>query len=187
MDLAWNDERMRQFVTNVGLITSTGPHGQNVMAAEWTHHISYAPGLIMVCIRSGDATHDNVKETKEFGVNLCSVEQNVMSSVAGGETGKEVDKIGVLKELGFRFYPGRKIKPLMIEGTAMNAECTLKEAREIGDHTAFVGEVVEISADLNKKPLAYHQGKYWHVGENIIKPSQEERDKIQKIIEKFRK
>ena len=39
-----------QFLTNVGLITSDGPYGPNVMAAEWTHHISYSPGLIAVNI-----------------------------------------------------------------------------------------------------------------------------------------
>jgi hypothetical protein len=37
MDLLWNDRRTRQFVTNVGLITSDGPLGTNIMAAEWTH------------------------------------------------------------------------------------------------------------------------------------------------------
>jgi flavin reductase (DIM6/NTAB) family NADH-FMN oxidoreductase RutF len=46
MDLLWNDRRTRQFVTNVGLITSDGPLGPNIMAAEWTHHISYSPSLI---------------------------------------------------------------------------------------------------------------------------------------------
>jgi hypothetical protein len=33
MDLLWNDRRTRQFVTNVGLITSDGPLGPNIMAA----------------------------------------------------------------------------------------------------------------------------------------------------------
>ena len=32
MDLAWNDRRTRQFITNVGLITSNGPAGLDIMA-----------------------------------------------------------------------------------------------------------------------------------------------------------
>ena len=51
MDLSWNDRRTRQFVTNVGLITSVGPLGPNIMAAEWTHQISYSPSLIAANIR----------------------------------------------------------------------------------------------------------------------------------------
>ena len=46
MDLSWNDRKTRQFVTNVGLITSEGPLGPNIMAAEWIHHISYSPSLV---------------------------------------------------------------------------------------------------------------------------------------------
>ena len=34
MDLLWNDKRTRQFVTNIGLITTAGPLGRNIMAAE---------------------------------------------------------------------------------------------------------------------------------------------------------
>ena len=45
MDTQWNDRRTRQFVTNVGLITSDGPYGADVMAAEWTHHMSYVVSL----------------------------------------------------------------------------------------------------------------------------------------------
>ena len=63
--------RTVQFLTNVGLITSDGPYGPNVMAAEWTHHISYSPGLIAVNIRGRDTTAENIKDSKEFGVNLA--------------------------------------------------------------------------------------------------------------------
>ena len=97
MDLPWGDSRSNQFVTNVGLITSNGPYGHNIMAAEWTHQISYEPGLIAVCINPRDATHANIAKTKEFGVNLCVSDQNVMSSVAGGNSGKSVDKISALR------------------------------------------------------------------------------------------
>lgn len=51
MHLAWNDRRTRQFITNIGLITSDGPAGLDIMAAEWTHHISYSPSLIAINVR----------------------------------------------------------------------------------------------------------------------------------------
>ena len=82
LDLPWNSEISNRFITNVGLITSDGHFGSNVMACEWTYHISYRPGLIAVCIRPNDATHENIRQTKEFGVNRCSTDQSVMSSVA---------------------------------------------------------------------------------------------------------
>jgi flavin reductase (DIM6/NTAB) family NADH-FMN oxidoreductase RutF len=99
------------------------------MACEWTHHISYSPGLIAVCISPNKATYENIKQTKEFGVNLCSTEQSIMSSIAGGYTGSMYNKINALKELGFGFYEAKKIKVAMIKGAAVNIECIL--SREI--------------------------------------------------------
>ena len=186
MDLPWGDERTRKFITNVGLITSNGPKGQNIMAAEWTHHISYSPGLIIINIHTNDATYENIKGTKEFGVNLCAVDQNIVSSIAGGSHGQNVDKIAVLKELGYEFYAGKKIKALMLKGAAMNAECKAVKKMTLGDHVAIVGEVLEATAN-DKAPLAYHDGKYWKLGEQISKPQQDIIDKIKQLVEKHKK
>ena len=185
MDLPWGDTRSVQFITNVGLITSDGVYGPNVMAAEWTHHISYRPGLIAVCIASRRATFENIRKTKKFGVNIAAVDQSVMSSVSGGFTGKEINKIGALKELGFKFYTGKN-GILMIEGTAMNAECKLFKEIQLGSHVMFVGEVTEASAS-GKEPLAYYKGKYWIMDKNIEKPSDEKREGIQQIVQKNKK
>ena len=150
MDLPWNDERSNKFITNVGLITTNGPYGADVMACEWTHHVSYRPGLIAVCIGPNKATHENIKQTKEFGVNLCSTDQSIMSSVAGGYTGSSYNKINALKELGFEFYEAKKIKVTMIKGAALNIECILSNEIPHGDHTTFVGEAIEASNNSDK-------------------------------------
>ncbi len=187
MDLPWGDERTKKFVTNVGLITSKGPFGDDVMACEWTHHVSYSPGLIVVCIAPKDATHENIKQAKEFGVNICSADQSVLSSISGGYSGRYYNKIAALKELGFEFYQGKQIKTLMVNGAAMNAECRLVNEYSLGDHTMFVGEVVEASNNSDKEPLAYYNGRYWIMNTNVAKPSQEERERVRSIVEKFKK
>ena len=187
MDLPWGDEKTKQFVTNVGLITSNGPIGDNIMAAEWTHHISYNPGLIAVCINPSDATHENTSKTKEFGVNICANDQAVMSSIAGGSTGRKVDKIKVLRELGFKFYKAKKIKTLMVEGAVLNVECKVIKEIPLGDHTMFIGEVLDAKLNKDKIPLAYHNLMYGTVAFNIPKPSQEEREKFAKIVEKYKR
>jgi len=187
VDLPWGDERTKKFVTNVGLITSTGSFGHDVMACEWTHHVSYSPGLIVVCIRPNDATHENIKQTKEFGVSLCSSDQSAMSSIAGGFSGKQYDKIKALKELGYEFYEAKKIKALMVKGAALNAECKLVNEYSLGDHTMFVGEVVEASNNPDKQSLALHGGKYWIMNTNAARPSEEERERVKNVVEKFKK
>jgi len=186
MDLPWGDEKSKKFVTNVGLVTSNGPHGQNIMACEWTHHVSYSPGMIAICIKKDSTTNENIKSSKEFGVNLAAYDQNVLSSVAGTTSGKEINKFAALQELGFKFYNAKKIKTMMVEGAALNVECKLVNSVELSQHTMFIGEVVEVSMS-SKEPLAFHGGKYWKLTESIPKPSQEELDRINKILEKHKK
>jgi len=187
MDLPWNDRRTRQFLTNVGLITSDGPYGPNVMAAEWTHYISYSPGLIAVNIRGTDATAENIKDSGEFGVNLASEDQNILCSLAGRYSGKHLDKIAFFKEIGVVFYKADKIKALLIRGAAMNAECKALRQEEIGDHIMFIGEIIEITADENIKPLVYHNDMYWKLGDNLPRPPQEILDGIKRFAEKYQK
>lgn len=186
MDIPWGSLESSKFATNVGLITSNGLYGNNIMSAEWTHHVSYSPGLIMINVGFDKATEANIKETKEFGVNIAAADQNIVASVSGGSSGKEVDKISVLKELGVEFYKAKKINVLMVKDVALNAECKAIKAVKLGDHRAFVGEVVSLSAS-GKESLIYHGGKYYSVGPQIEKPPQEFRDKLAKLIEKHKK
>ncbi len=66
MDLAWGDPRSNKFASSIGLITSNGSHGQDILACEWTHHLSYRPGLIAVSLGPTKATVENIKKSKNF-------------------------------------------------------------------------------------------------------------------------
>ena len=131
------------------------------MAAEWTFQVSYQPMRFIVLVYSGDATHDNIKESKEFGVNFLSTDDAILANIAGSYTGKEVNKLS--SEL-FQTYSAKQINAPMISGCFLNAECRLIQVLETGDHTMFLGEVVNIQVDKSKSPLLYSQRQYWQRG-----------------------
>ena len=70
----------------------------HITAAEWTHHISYSPSLISVNIRGHDATAKNIEASKEFGVNIAAEDHNVICSIAGRYSGRNVDKSQFLRD-----------------------------------------------------------------------------------------
>ncbi len=186
MKLPWNDPHSNKFATTIGLITSKGSLGQNIMACEWTHHISYDPGLIAISLGPSKATVKNIRTSKEFGVNICSTDQSILSSIAGGYSGYHYNKIGILEELGFQFYNAIEINTLMVKGASLNVECKLFSEVAFGDHIMFVGEALNASYSQEKQSLIYHDGKYWSM-QSLLKPSQEERERILKIVEKYKK
>lgn len=186
MDLPWGDPRSNKFATSIGLITSNGPHGHDIMACEWTHHLSYRPGLIAVSLGPTKATVENIRTSKEFGINLCATDQTIIASVAGGYTGRDYEKIHALKELGFLFYQGEKIDALMVKDASLNVECKLFKEVSFGDHVMLIGEVLNAIHNPEKESLIYNTGKYWSL-EPIAKPNQEKRQSIKDIMEKYRK
>lgn len=163
MDPFSANEAYRLFTTGVALITTNGRLGPNVMAAEWTFNVSYEPFLISVHIEPGEATHDAIQETKEFGVNLVSEEQLTAMAFAGHFTRHETDKLS--SEM-FETYPPTKIHAPMIKGCLLNAECRLIAQYPIGDHTAFIGEVIAFSHDREKRPVVLHRGSH-RLGDRI--------------------
>ncbi len=162
-------EAQKFFMTGVSLVTSYGPHGKNVMAAEWTMQISYKPMLISVFIHDGSSTLDNIKNTKEFGVNMASDEQATLVSIAGGYSRKEIDKLAL--DDSFQVPDSRSSLP-MISSCVINAKCKLVSIKKIGDHNMVIGKVISIKYDETKKPLAYHRNRYFKIG-HMIEPARQ--------------
>ena len=161
------NDAQKYFVTGVSMITSTGPFGHNVMAAEWTMQISYDPLLIAVFIHQGAATFKNIKKTKEFGVNVATDEQTTLVNIAGGYSRTEIDKLKVRNH--FKLLKSKYIKAPMIADCVINAECKLVTMKKLGDHIMVVGKVISIKYNKTKKPLVYHIGKY-HKISSVIEP-----------------
>jgi flavin reductase (DIM6/NTAB) family NADH-FMN oxidoreductase RutF len=185
MDIKYGSPEAKSFVTNLSLVTSRGKWGDNIMAAEWVHQVSYEPGLIMVNVHDFDATAENILETKEFGVSIVTEALKDMIGIAGGNSGKEVDKISVLRELGFNFYNGKKTSVQMVNGAALNLECRLLKHEKVGDHMMFIGEVVEATIGAANNPLAFRAATGMY---KLEAPLPHEKDaKKQELIEQLLK
>ncbi len=183
MDIPFGGQEASKFAGIVGLITTTGPVGDNIVACEWTRLISYSPGIVAVSLHLPDASTQNIKATKEFAVGIAAVDQALLSSLAGSSSGRQFNKIEAAKELGFTFKPATLVKAFLVDGAALNLECRVTEEHPQGDHVTFFANVIA-AATGDKAPLIYHQGQYWMLGENIPKPTDEVRAHIKEVLAK---
>jgi flavin reductase (DIM6/NTAB) family NADH-FMN oxidoreductase RutF len=160
------DNVHRYFATTVGLITTKGSRrGPNVMAAEWTMHISYEPMLIAAFVHESP-TYWNMQESRVFGVNIASEDQADLVNIAGGYSGSEIQKLGIPGT--FRTYSAKHIDVPMIKGCVLSAECRVIMMRKIGDHIMVVGQAVTSKFDDKKLPLIYTRGNYRRLSRSII-------------------
>jgi flavin reductase (DIM6/NTAB) family NADH-FMN oxidoreductase RutF len=155
-----------EFAESVTIVTVEKDGNLNAMTAAWAIPVSHRPALVVVHIAPQRHSHDMIMETKEFGLSILAEDQMDLSQHAGTLSGNKVDKFegGILKPKA-----SKVIKAPVLEGCAATMECKLEKAISMGDHTIFVGRVVAMGRDLDKKPLLLHRGVYFNLGETVGK------------------
>lgn len=152
--------------TTVALVTSSSDNKVNVMSAEWSIRVSIDPFLIGLLVGYERETYKLIKDSGEFGLSYCSDMQGDLAHIAGNYSLKDTDKFGIGK---FQTFPSKYINAPLIEGSISNYECKVIDEFKMGDHAAFVGKVLEGYYDDERKPLVFHHGKFFHLGERIKK------------------
>ncbi len=156
----------RHLTTTVALVTAKSGDVTNVMSAEWSLQVSLDPILMAVFVGYKRATYDLIKDAGEFGLSYCSDQQAHLAHVAGNYSLREADKFELAN---FKTFPSKHIGAPLIDECISNFECKVVHEYKVGDHAAFVGEVLEAYSDDDKKPLVFHGGKFWKKGEQLPK------------------
>jgi flavin reductase (DIM6/NTAB) family NADH-FMN oxidoreductase RutF len=118
----------------------------NIITLAWHTPISGKPPLYGISVSPKRYSHGLIEKTKEFVVNFISYSFVDAAHYCGKHTGRTTDK---LCKTGLTLIPSKKLAtPLIKEGYA-HLECTLTKSIPLGDHTLFIGEVIDVSADEN--------------------------------------
>jgi flavin reductase (DIM6/NTAB) family NADH-FMN oxidoreductase RutF len=127
------------------LISCMGITGKpNIMALAWITPTSMSPPLVALVIRPTRLSHALITETKEFVINIPTTNILKETLFCGRVSGRQHDKF---KETGLTPLPARRVKPPIIKECVAHLECRLHSQFTTGDHTVFIGEVVDAYAD----------------------------------------
>ena len=122
------------------LVTSRSKDGKdNVMALAWLTPLSEEPPLVGIAIGKDAHTSKNIKETKEFVINVPSISLKEKVWKCGTKSGTEVDKF---KLTGLTKENAKKVNACWIKECIAHIECRLREIVDAGECNFFIGEVV---------------------------------------------
>jgi flavin reductase (DIM6/NTAB) family NADH-FMN oxidoreductase RutF len=129
-----------------GLYVLTAEHGDQVGAAtvNWVTQASFAPPLVAVGVKADSGVHGLIKQAGHFALNVLGKGQQAMAFTFFKPAEVKDGKIS-----GEAFRPGSTGSPILAS-TPAYIECTLEDTVEKGDHSVFVGRVVD--AGINKQP-----------------------------------
>jgi len=129
-----------------GLYVLTAESGDAISAAtvNWVTQASFAPPLVAVGVKADSQVHGLIKQAGAFALNVLGKGQQAMAFTFFKPAERQGSTIS-----GQPFRRGSTGAPIL-ESTPAYVECRLITTVEKGDHSIFVGEVVD--AGVSKAP-----------------------------------
>lgn len=145
----------------------------NVLTIAWTGTVCSDPPMVSISVRKSRYSHDIIRDTREFVVNLTTKALVRAADYCGVRSGRDTDKFA-----DCHLTPGKstKVKAPLIAESPVNLECRVTQMLELGSHDMFLAEVVAVDVDsrymdsagrfhLERAGLvAYNHGSYCELG-----------------------
>jgi len=145
----------------------------NLITIAWTGSVCSEPPMLTISVRPERYSHEIIKATREFVVNVPSLQQAGATDWCGMVSGRSVDKFTAT---GLTPAPALKLRCPIVLQCPLNIECRIRQSLLLGSHTMFVAEViaVQVSATLVDAKgrlrlekgglIAFAHGQYFALG-----------------------
>ncbi len=144
-----------QFATGVTVVTvmrdDQSVHG---MTANSFTSVSLEPLEILVCIGRRALAHGFILSRKNFAINVLSEDQEPLARFFA----RPEQDLAAARSLGVEFHTTTRGTPILRE-SLVQLDCRLTSSVDAGDHTIFIGEVVDLIV-RDGRPLLFHAGEY---------------------------
>ena len=144
------------FATGVTVVTTNVGGVVHGMTANAFASVSIDPLLVLICVDRQASMHGLLPQAEGFAVTILSAEQESLSAwfASGGRPAGEDQFQGIAWE------PAPVTGcPVLSEGVAF-VDCLVHERHEGGDHSIFLGEVVDLAPLRDVDPLLFYAGAY---------------------------
>lgn len=149
------------------LISCIGKAGKpNITTIAWAMPTSKEPLLVAISLSPKRHSYSLIEESGEFIINIPTLELLQAVYACGSLTGRSFDKF---KKANLTPMAAKKVKAPAIRECIAHLECKVENKFVTGDHTVFVGKVLEAYADTGVFAESYDQKKarmLYHSGGN---------------------
>lgn len=131
--------------TPVWIIGTYDDEGKpNAMTAAWAGVACSDPASVAVSLRAATLTHSNITKRKAFTVSVPSETLIKEADYLGIASGRNEDKFA---RSGLTPVASDAVDAPYVKEAPLILECKLTHTIELGLHTHFVGQIVDVKAD----------------------------------------
>ncbi len=149
---------LQQMAYGLYIVGAPGEEGGCVaILANWVVQTSFSPPIIAVAIEHASAMHAAISEHHRFSVNVLPADG---TEIAKGFLRSPVSASGEFNGWKYRVSAGGS--PILVDSLSC-LECEVRQIIESGDHTLFLGEVVEAELHREGQGLSMRETglNYW--------------------------
>lgn len=148
---------MSQFATGITVLTAGGEHSHGMTANAFTS-VSLDPPMVLCCVARTAQMHEAILLTRSFGVNVLSSDQEHVARYFASRGRPK----GIAQFDEVDWFPGRRTGSPLLGGSLAWLECELAQVYDGGDHSIFLGTVLNASRRSGEALLffggGFHQG-----------------------------
>lgn len=125
----------------------------NIMTAAWGGICCSKPPCVAVSLRKATYTYGNILEQQAFTISIPSEDHAKLADYCGLVSGKGHDKFA---DTGLTPVKSDLVNAPYVKEFPLILECKVLDTFEIGLHTQFIGEIMDVKADedvLGEKEL----------------------------------
>jgi flavin reductase (DIM6/NTAB) family NADH-FMN oxidoreductase RutF len=135
---------LRMIPYGLYVITAEAKDGRVAAATvNWVTQASFQPPLVAVAVKVDSSAYEIVKSAGAFALNVLAKGQNGLAFTFFKSLARDGNTIG-----GEAFRQGKTGSPILARAAAY-VECSVVGGLEKGDHSLFLGEVVEAGVALS--------------------------------------
>jgi flavin reductase (DIM6/NTAB) family NADH-FMN oxidoreductase RutF len=146
---------MSRFATGVTIITTRYGEHLHGMTANAVTSLSLDPMLVLVCVDKTADTHDILLKAGFFAVNILARDQEGLALALATKKGDSwthgLDEV--------THHVAETGAPI-IDGSIAYLDCRTLTEHHGGDHTIFIGEVIEAKELSDNPPLLFYTGRF---------------------------
>jgi flavin reductase len=147
------------FATGITVVTALGGGVPAGMTANSFTSVSTAPPLVLVCVLRDAKVHEAILASEAFGVSVLSAQQMVVAKhFANKQRPRGDHEFDVVD-----WFPGRHTGTPIVSNTLAWLECKLDNVYEGGDHSIFLGRVLDSGRDASQDALLFFGGGYHYL------------------------
>lgn len=119
-------------------------HRPNVMTVAWAGICNSQPPSVAISLRKATHSYGNLVRRQAFTVSVPSEDQVKLADYFGLVSGREVDKFAAT---GLTPTQGEHVDAPYVAEFPLVLECKVVHTAELGLHTQFVGQILDVKAD----------------------------------------